>query len=100
MANELLQVDPRQLRVPPSRLTGADPLKLHRQIAKFGKDTAGMQPPWVHRGKDDELMIVDGVTRATRVAKLLPGTLITVLVTEDHPNRDFARWPTIGDVLP
>jgi len=31
-----LDVDPRSLRLPGSRRSGADPLKLHRQIAQFG----------------------------------------------------------------
>jgi hypothetical protein len=71
--SEILQVDPRKLHLPPSRRDGADPVKLQRQIAKHGKQTDGMPPLIVHRGKDGEMMIYDGVTRATRVAKLLPG---------------------------
>jgi hypothetical protein len=35
-------VDPRELRVPPSRRKGADPTKLARQIALFGQPEAGM----------------------------------------------------------
>jgi hypothetical protein len=38
-------------------------------------------PPEVKRGSDGEFVIFDGVTRALRVAKYLPGTLITVVVT-------------------
>jgi hypothetical protein len=40
-----------------------------------------MSPPEVKRGSDGELVIYDGVTRATRAAKLAPGTLITVELT-------------------
>ena len=40
-----------------------------------------MSPLEVGRGSDGELVINDGVTRATRVAKYLPGTLVTVVVT-------------------
>jgi hypothetical protein len=100
MAREFLDVDPRKLRLPPSRREGADAIKLHRQIAKHGKDTDGMPPLIVHRGKDGELMIYDGVTRATRVAKLLPGQTVTVEVTADRPNKDFTRYPMVEEKLP
>ena len=100
MVNEVLEIDPRKLRVPPSRPTGADRYKLQRQIARFGDGTDGMPLPWVARGKDGELMILDGVTRATRVAKRKPGTLLRVLVTEERPAVDFSRFPTVGDMLP
>ena len=68
-----LDVDPRTLHVPPSRLSGADPFKLQQQIARFGAGTAGMPPPWVYRGSDGALLIYNGVTRATRIARLAPG---------------------------
>jgi hypothetical protein len=100
VAREYLQVDPRSLRLPPSRLQGADPTKLQRQIAKHGKWIDGMPPLFVERGKDGELMVVDGVTRATRVGKLLPGQPVTVEVTDNRPNADFSALPTVGDRLP
>jgi hypothetical protein len=46
------------------------------------------------------MMIMDGVTRATRVAKVLPGQPIRVDITEELPNKDFSGLPTIGDTLP
>jgi hypothetical protein len=52
-----LDVDPRELHVPPSRLTGADPVKLQRQIAQFGATSAGMPVIWCYRGSDEELVI-------------------------------------------
>jgi hypothetical protein len=100
MASQFTQVDPRILRLPRERAQGADPAKLLRQIAQHGKSTQGMAPPWVSRSKDDELMIMDGVTRATRIAKLLPGTPITVEITEDQPKEDYSHLPTVGDMLP
>jgi hypothetical protein len=100
MAREFLEVDPRSLRLPPSRRDGAEPTKLQRQIAKFGTETAGMPPLWVHRGKDGELMVFDGVTRATRIAKLLPGEKIPAEVTANYPNQDFTRFPTVEEKLP
>lgn len=65
-------VDPRELRLPPSRRQGADPAKLARQISLFGTSTAGMPVPWVYEGTDGVLVLYNGVTRATRIAKLAP----------------------------
>lgn len=96
---DLRDVDPGELRVPPSRRQGADPAKLHRQIALFGRSAVGMPPPWVYEGSDGVLMLYNGVTRATRIAKLAPGTLIQVDVIGKLP-KAFASDPTIGDVLP
>lgn len=87
------------LRVPTSRPLGADPLKLHRQIARFGSSTAGMPPPWVYEGTDGELVLFNGVTRATRMAKLSPGMHITVEVVGKIA-APFAGLPTIGDLIP
>ena len=66
-------MDPRTLHVPPSRLSEADPYELHQQIARFGAGTSGMPQPWVYRGSDGALMIHNGVTGATRLARLAPG---------------------------
>jgi hypothetical protein len=92
-------VDPRELRVPPSRPYGADPVKLQRQIAKYGRSATGMTPPWVYEGTDGVLMLYNGVTRATRIAKLVPGTPIRVEVIGKLP-KAFAAEPRIGDLLP
>lgn len=92
-------VDPRELRVPSSRRQGADPAKLQRQIALFGRSADGMPPPWVYEGTDGVLMLYNGVTRATRIAKLSPGTLIRVEIIGQLP-KAFAAEPTIGDLLP
>jgi len=78
---EFLDVDPAELHLPGSRADGADLMKLHRQYAKHGLSTAGMPSLEVKRGSDGALVIFDGVTRATRVAKYLPGTLVPVEVT-------------------
>ena len=78
---EYLQVDPGRLHLPSSRIAGVDHMKLHHQVTKFGTSVDGMPPVEVKRGIDGELVIYDGVTRATRVAKYLPGVLITVEVT-------------------
>lgn len=92
-------IDPQELRVPPSRAQGADPAKLARQIALFGRSAVGMPPPWVYEGTDGVLLLYNGVTRASRIAKLAPGDLIRVEVIGKLP-RAFASYRTIGDVLP
>lgn len=91
-------VDPRT-RLPPARASGADPAKLQRQIARFGRATEGMPRLFVYRAADGELIIYDGVTRATRVALLAPGEVVPVEVVGDLrvPAR---RLPTVGDRLP
>ncbi len=79
-----LQVAPSSLRLPPTRLSGADPFKLHEQIRRFGDRMDGMPPVLVIRGLDQELMILDGVTRAFRIAKLRPETTIEAEVVADR----------------
>jgi hypothetical protein len=93
---EFLQVDPASLHLPGSRRDGADPVKLQRQLAKHGTTIAGMPPVEVKRGSDGELVIFDGVTRATRVAKYLPGAQITVEVTGQLKG-PVGRLPTVGE---
>ncbi|MBI1832231.1 MAG: hypothetical protein HYR84_12370 [Planctomycetes bacterium] len=95
---EFLEVDPATLHLPGSRRDGADPVKLHRQYAKHGTSVDGMPPPEVKRGSDGELVIYDRVTRATRVAKYLPGTKITVEVT-GKLNGPVGHLPTVGEKL-
>jgi hypothetical protein len=97
--SEILDVDPRTLRLPPSSLAGADPAKLQRQIARYGRSTAGMPRLVAYRGTDDELIVYDGVTRATRVAKLLPGQTVPVEVI-GAVRSPGARFPTVGERLP
>jgi hypothetical protein len=99
MALVFRDVDPQTLRVPSSRPAGADPLKLQRQIARFGSSSSGMPPPWVYEGTDGELVLFNGVTRATRMAKLVPGVLIRVEVI-GKIGAAFGSLPTIGDLLP
>ena len=54
----------------------------------------------VTRGANGELMINSGVTRASRVAKLLSGQKVRVVVIDDRPNWDLGKLPTVGDQLP
>lgn len=96
--SDFREVDPATLRVPPSRRDGADQVKLQRQIATYGRSTGDMPPPWVYEGTDGTLIIYNGVTRATRIAKLLPGRPIVVEVIGKLP-KAFTGEPSIGDLL-
>lgn len=96
---EILDVDPKVLHLLPSQAGGADPFKLQTQIARFGASTRGMPPPWVYRASDGALVIFNGITRATRVAKLAPGTLIRVEVVGEL-KRPAGHYPKLGDTLP
>jgi hypothetical protein len=95
---EIVQVDPATLHLPGSRQDGADPFKLHHQVARYGQSIDGMPLPEVKRGSDGELVIFDGVTRATRAAKYLPGTLIPVEVT-GNLSGPVGGLPTVGERL-
>jgi hypothetical protein len=96
---EILEVDPRELRLRPSQAGGADPFKLQTQVARYGASIDGMPPPWVYRGSDSALVLYNGVTRATRAAKLAPGTLIQVEVVGEM-KRPVGHYPKVGDTLP
>jgi hypothetical protein len=74
-------------------------MKLQRQIARFGNSMYGIPPVEVYRGTDQALMIFNGVTRAFRVAKLLPGQPIPVEVIDDLKTA-VGNFPTVGDLLP
>jgi hypothetical protein len=95
-----INVDPGELHLPPCRPQGADPGKLARQNSKHGSSLAGIPPLQVIRGKDGKMRINDGVTRATRAAKLRPGVLIQAEIIQDLPNLDVTRMPTVKDALP
>jgi hypothetical protein len=97
MPQDFRDVDPRELRLPSRR--GADPFKLQRQVARFGASSAGMPPPWVYEAVDGVLVLYNnGNTRATRVAKLSPGSTIRVEVV-GKLRRAYAGEPKIGDLL-
>lgn len=95
---EFLEVDPATHHLPGSRRDGADLAKLQRQFSRFGTSIIGMPPLQVSRGVDGELVINDGVTRATRIARYAPGTLITVEVIDNIP-AVIALLPTVGEKL-
>ena len=94
-------MDPATLHLPTGiRSRGADPMKLARQIARHGNSLDGMPPLELVRGRDGHLRINDGVTRATRAAKLRPGELIPAEVIAILPNLDVTRTPRVEETLP
>ena len=98
--SDFIEVDPAELYLPPSRSQGADPGKLARRISRYGRSLDGMPPLQVVRGRDGKLRINDGVTRASRAAKLRPGEPVPAEVIEVIPGLDVARTPQVKDVLP
>lgn len=91
-------IQPGELRLPPSRASGADLWKLHQQIREFGSSTSGMPPILVYEDPDGLMEIIDGVTRATRIAKLAPGQPVRVVVIGRY-RRSRANAPKVKDSL-
>lgn len=98
MSQPTREVDPAELRLPPSRASGADPWKLHKQIQKHGSSKDGIPPIFVYEDPDGNLEIIDGVTRATRMAKLAPGETVPVVVIGRY-RRSRANSPSVRDRL-
>lgn len=96
---EFVKVDPGDLFLPRSREEGADPAKLNRQISRFGTSIHGMPPIEVYRDIGGRFMIFNGVTRATRVAKLLPGVAVEIEIVGTL-NVSFSNLPTVREKLP
>ena len=95
-----LDVDPGDLRLPPSREDGPVASRYQSQVQRFGGSIDRMPRIEVTAGKDNELMINNGVTRAVRVFNLSPGTLVPVEVIDSRPNVDFTRLKRVRDVTP
>ncbi len=98
MGQPIQEVDPGELRLPPSRACGADPWKLHQQIRQFGSSKTGMPAILVYEDPDGTLEITDGVTRAARIAKLTPGQTVPIVVIGQY-RRSRAGSPRVRDRL-
>ena len=98
MGETIREVDPSELRLPPSRGRGADPWKLHQQIRRFGTSTSGMPPILAYEDPDGLLEISDGVTRAARIAKLAPGQTVPIVVIGRY-RRSRVGSPCVRDRL-
>ena len=65
---------------------------------EYGASTEDMPPVEVVTGMDDEMIIFNGVTRATRAYQYHPEEPILVEVTDNLPHIDMGRYQTIGEV--
>ena|SRR5438067_7516763 len=99
MPRHYLSVVPGDLRVPSSRRAGADPVKLAEQTQRFGDSAMTMPPIQVTLCADNEMMINDGVTRASRIAKLNPDATIVVEVIDERPTWSLAHLPRVRETL-
>ncbi|MCP4348832.1 MAG: RHS repeat-associated core domain-containing protein [Desulfobacterales bacterium] len=91
-------VDPGKLKLPPTRPYGADPFKLVDQMKKYGDSTQGMKAIQVTKGAKGELMINDGVTRATRIDTYnqMNNTRQCVKIEIiEETDYDFSQLPTV-----
>lgn len=75
-------------------------LRLTTAPAIDGNSLDGMPPLELIRGKDGNLRLNDGVTRATRAAKLRPGELVPAEVIQNLPSLDVTREKKVKDCLP
>ena len=96
MNEPIREVDPGELRLPPSRFGGADLWKLQQQIRRFGSSKDEMPPLFVLEDPDGVFEVTDGVTRATRMAKLAPGETVPVMVVGRY-RRSRANSPKVKD---
>ncbi len=97
-------VSPGTLRLPSTR-RDVDLTKLADQYRAFGSGLSGMPPILVTRCAGGEMMINDGVTRATRhapratrIARYAPGAVVPVDVLEERPNVDVSHLRRVQDV--
>lgn len=93
-------IEPGDLRLPPSRQYGPDPVKYQRQVRRFGSSLHGMPPIEVTEGMDEQLMISNGVTRATRAFRLAAGQSVPVEVIDFRPKANLSRLKRVRDLPP
>ena len=93
-------VVPGDLRLSTGRQDGAKRSKYLQQVQQFGADVTDMPPVEVTEGQNGEMMINDGVTRATRCHYLVPTTLVSVEVIDVRPFANFSRLRRVRDVPP
>ena len=98
MGQPIQEVGAGELRLLPSRASGADPWKLHQPIRQFGSSKTGMPPIPVYEDPDGILEISDGVTRATRIAKLATGQTVPIVVIGQY-RRSRAGSPRVRERL-
>ena len=89
---------PGKPRLSPTRPEGADDYKLAMQEMEYGASTEGMPSIEVLLGTDGEMIIFNGVTRATRAYRYHPEAPVLVEVTDVLLHVNMSRYRTIGEV--
>lgn len=95
MSDTIRYVLPGGLRVPPERADGADPMKLQDQYNEYGSDLSQIPPLEVVAAAGGALVIMNGVTRATRSYMVDPARVVPIIVTMSYPDADVNHLPTI-----
>lgn len=88
---------PGKLRLSPTRPEGADDYKLAMQEAEYGLSTEDMPPIEVIVGRNGEMIIFNGMTRATRAYRYHPNDPVLVEVTDVLPDISMDRYRTIRE---
>ena len=90
---------PGLLRVSSMRPEGADEMQLQDQFNEFGFSAVDMPPIEVTLGMEGEMMINNGMTRATRCYMINSEQSVKVEVIEVRPEWNFSRLLTIAETL-
>ena len=99
MSDEVFYVDPATLVLPPSMPGGVNLAKFWPQFSQYGTSIDGMPPVQLWEYDDGGYVLSAGLTRATRIARFSPGTLVPAIV-ESRLSGPTPRRRTVGDVLP
>ncbi len=96
---DIRSVQPGLLRVSPMRPEGADPTKLQDQFNEFGFSKDDIPFIEVTLGSNGEMMINNGMTRATRCCMINSEQPVSVEVIDVRPAWNLSHLPTILDTL-
>lgn len=99
MRADFRSVLPGLLRVSPMRPEGADAMKLQDQFNEFGFSASDMPPIEVTLGMGGEMMINNGMTRATRCCMIDSEQPVKIEVIDVRPEWDLSHLPTIAETL-
>lgn len=87
------------LRVSPMRPDGADAMKLQDQFNEFGFSAVDMPAIEVTLGMGGEMMINNGMTRATRCYMIDVDQPVRIEVIDYKTEWDFSRLLTISETM-
>jgi hypothetical protein len=69
-------------------------------MQEFGAMVEGMPPLELMRDGAGELMISDGLTRATRIHLSDPHKTVPAIIIQELPDGDFSQLPRLREVEP